>query len=240
MFQKWKAQESHDRERTHGPLSGAEVLQGAGSRLQSVVVLALCQQGEVEPHHFRLVEQLKACTETHTQTRTQTQLARTASVFCIEATLIFQFFYPLKAGTAATLILHNDFISQLILQSFRATSTGGSCWVLSSSTQSSDRLATKTDGETMAVSPGRHAQSPAFNTLWLYKWGKSHRGWKKLLIGQLGSSQAGGFLSQEPITTVWPDSQSSLMETSLHYQLLDRAPHKHGIHILKKIYVVFF
>lgn len=37
---------------------------------------------------------------------------------------------------------------------------------------------------------------------------------------------SGRVLSQEQITTVCPDSQSSLMETSLHYQLLDGAPHK--------------
>lgn len=67
---------------THGPLSGAEVLQGPSSSLQGVVVLALRQQRQVEPHYFWLIQQLKSCRETHTDTRThtgQTQMKRQTS-----------------------------------------------------------------------------------------------------------------------------------------------------------------
>src|SRR4029434_6278496 len=52
---------THTNTHSHSPLSSAEVLQSSSGGLQCVVVLALGEQRQVEPHHLRLVQQLKAC-----------------------------------------------------------------------------------------------------------------------------------------------------------------------------------
>jgi hypothetical protein len=61
---------------THGPLSGTEVLQGPCCSLQSVVVLALSEQRQVQPHYLWLVQQLKTCRDTERERETERESER--------------------------------------------------------------------------------------------------------------------------------------------------------------------
>lgn len=47
---------------TYSPLSSWKVLECSSSRLQSVLILAQSEKGEVESHHLRLIEKIQTCT----------------------------------------------------------------------------------------------------------------------------------------------------------------------------------